>query len=80
MKNQKFQATLKPANKSQKSTKYVEDLFQEDEIDVCAVLDAKFRNPIKTWFAYNLFKLEVAFKERRQKAKFFLKKLLKTDK
>lgn len=74
MKNQKL------ASESQKSTKYVEDLLQEDEIDVCAVLDAKFRNPIKTWFASKLFKLRVAVKERRQKAKFFFKKLLKTDK
>jgi hypothetical protein len=80
MKNQKLKATLKLSNKSQKSTKYVEDLLQEDDIDVCAVLNAKFRNPIKTWFASKLFKLEIAFKERRQKVKFFLKKLFKTDK
>lgn len=60
--------------------KFVEDLLQENEIDVCSLLDAKFKNPTRTWFKYNLFKVGVAFEEQKQKAKFFIKKLFKTNK
>lgn len=66
--------------KQQTPVKYVEDLLQEDDIDVCAVINAKFRNPIKTWFISTLFNFEIAFKERKQKVKFVFKKLFKTHK
>jgi len=79
MKNLKLRTTSRPVKKQQASVKYVEDLLQEDDIDVCAVLNAKFKNPIKTWFASNLFRIEIAFKERKQKVKFFYKKLLKKN-
>lgn len=80
MKNQKLTATLRLVKKQQTPAKHVEDLLQEDDIDVCAVLDAKFQNPTHTWLNYNLFKLGVAFKEQKQKVKFFFKKLFKTNK
>ena len=80
MKNQKLTATLKLSNKSQKSTKYVEDLLQEDDIDVCAVLNAKWKNPIKTWVTSKLFNFEIELEEQKQKVKFFFKKLFKKNK
>ena len=60
--------------------KFVEDLLQEDEIDVCALLDAKFNTPIQTRVKSELFKLGVAFEERKQRIVFFLKKIFKTNK
>lgn len=80
MKNQKLTATLRPVKKQQEPVKYVEDLLQEDDIDVCAVLNAKFRNPIKTWVTSKLFNFEIAFKERKQQVKLFFKKLFETNK
>jgi hypothetical protein len=80
MKNQKLTATLRLVKKQQTPVKYIEDLLQEDDIDVCAVLDAKWKNPIKTWFVSKLFNLEIELKEQKQKVKFFFKKLFKKNK
>ena len=51
--------------------KFIEDLLEEDVIDVCAVLDAKFKTPTQTWLKYNLFKFWVKLKELKQKLNFF---------
>ena len=60
--------------------KYTEDFLKEDEIDVCAVLDSNFKNPLRTQLSYKWFALKVFLKEQKQKIKFFFKKLLGTDK
>jgi len=80
MKNQKLTATLRLVKKQQTPVKYVEDLLQEDDVDVCAVLNAKHKNPIRTWFTSKLFDLEIELKERKQRVKFFFKKLFKLNK
>lgn len=60
-----------------KEEKYVEDLLNEKDIDVIAVLNAKFRHPYRTFFWYHLFKFKVYLKDFLQRIKFFIKKILK---
>jgi len=80
LKNQNLKATLRLVKKQQEPVKYIEDLLQEDDIDVCAVLEAKWKHPIKTWVTSKLFNFEIAFKERKQQVKLFFKKLFETNK
>ena len=81
MKNKKIKATIKLKKKqSSEPMKYTEDLLMEDEIDVCAVLDSNFKNPLQTQLSYKWFVITVFLKEQKQKIKFFFRKLLGTDK
>lgn len=57
-----------------KEEKYVEDLLKEKDIDVIAVLNAKFRHPYRTFFRYKFFVFKVNIKEYMQRFKFFVKK------
>ena len=60
-----------------KEEKYVEDLLKEKDIDIIAVLNAKFRHPYRTFFYSKLFILKVNLKEYLQRIKFFIIKILK---
>jgi len=63
--------------RQKKEEKYVEDLLKEDDIDVIAVLNARFRHPIRTFIRSKLFVFKVNIKEYIQIFKFFIKGLLK---
>lgn len=63
--------------RQKKEEKYVEDLLKEDDIDVIAVLNARFRHPIRTFIRSKLFVFKVNIKEYMQRFKFFVKGLLK---
>lgn len=66
--------------KSTQTTKFVEDLLQEEELDVEAISNAKSKHPIKTWFNYNVFLLGVFIKEQRLSMRLFVKKLMNRNK
>jgi len=72
----------KPTNKMKntQTTKFIEDLLQEEEIDINALSNAKFKHPIKTWFNYNVFLLGVFIKEQRLNIRLFVKKLMNSNK
>jgi len=63
--------------RQKKEEKYVEDLLNEDDIDVIAVLNARFKHPIRTFIRSKLFVIKVNIKEYIQIFKFFVKGLLK---
>jgi hypothetical protein len=63
--------------RQKKEEKYVEDLLKEDDIDVIAVLNARFKHPIRTFIRSKLFVIKVNIKEYIQIFKFFVKGLLK---
>jgi len=63
--------------RQKKGEKYVEDLLKEDDIDVIAVLNARFKHPIRTFIRSKLFVIKVNIKEYIQIFKFFVKGLLK---
>jgi hypothetical protein len=66
--------------KSIQNTKFIEDLLQENEIDIVALSKAKFKHPIKTWFNYKFFLLEVFIKDQRLNLKLVVKKLMNRNK
>lgn len=66
--------------KSTQNTKFIEDLLQEEEIDIIALGNARFKHPIKTWFNYNVFLLGVFIKEQRLNMRLFVKKLMNRNK
>lgn len=66
--------------KSTQTTKFVEDLLEEDEIDIEAIANAKSKHPVKTWFNYNVFLLGVFIKEQRLCMRLFVKKLMNRNK
>ena len=63
-----------------KQTKFIEDLLLEDEIDSQAILNGKFKHPLKQWvgvhwwFAINTLQLKLT------ELKFFIRNLLNKDK
>ena len=72
----------KPTNKMKntQATKFIEDLLQEDEIDIIALSNAKFKHPIKTWLNFKFFLLGVFIKEQRLNIRLFVKKLMNSNK
>jgi len=66
--------------KSIQTTKFVEDLLQEEELDIIALSKAKFKHPIKTWFNYKAFLLGVFIKDLRLNLRLFVKKILNMNK
>ena len=66
--------------KNTQDTKFIEDLLQEDEFDIDAINNAKFKHPIKTWFNYNVFLLGVFIKDQRLNLRLFIKKIFNRNK
>ena len=66
--------------KSTQTTKFIEDLLQEEEIDIEAIANAKSKHPIKTWFNYKAFLLGVFIKDQRLNLRLFVKKILNRNK
>ena len=61
--------------RQKKEENYVEDLLNEEDIDVIAVLNARFRHPIRTFIRSKLFVIEVNIKEYMQKFKLFVRRV-----
>ena len=66
--------------KNTQTTKFIEELLQEQEIDIIAFSKAKFKHPIKTWFNFKFFLLGVFIKEQRLNIRLFVKKLMNSNK
>jgi hypothetical protein len=66
--------------KNSTQPKFVEDLLQEQELDVDAILTAKFKHPFKAWINYKFFIAGVFLREQQFKIKLFIRKFFKTNK
>jgi hypothetical protein len=63
--------------KKNPEVKYVEDLLEEDEIDVDAVLKAKFRHPIRQWLQVRWFFFWSSLELKWVHLKFSLREIFK---
>ncbi len=66
--------------KNTQTQKFVEDLFNEDELDVDAILNAKHKHPIKIWISYKLFVFGVFLSDMKLNLRLLFKNLFKTNK
>jgi hypothetical protein len=66
--------------KNTTQTKFIEDLLQEEELNVDVILNAKFKNPFKTWFNYKIFILGVFLREQQFNLRLLAKKLTQRNK
>lgn len=76
----KFASLIGLVKQTKESPKFIEDLLLEEEIDSQAVLNGKFKHPIKhwvsvqLWFAINILQLKLA------EFKFFIRNFFNKDK